>query len=421
MKLLNRLLKNPYAQGGFFFTVSAFIVNVINYFFNSLAGRILGPAGYGDVTAFFSYISVLQVPLTVMSYVIIQRVSAKTEATLSYVSSLEVFLFQKAKKIIPFFIVTLILIPLSPRLTNLNPMMSYFIIPMLWLSAISTFYSASLQGLKFFLIISILNIVSGITKMVSIIPIYVGWGKGEWIVWILFISGFVMLPVTRAIVFRKFKENTSQEIKPIEKRLLSVLSHPQVIMTTFSIFALTFLSNADIIFVKKFFLPEEAGYYGVWSLFVKIVLYVLGPVFPVLFVYFSGNKNVSLKKYLLPLLTGWLICTGLICFIYVYFGKLGLHLLFGFRYDYILPYFGLAAVFGSLYSMIGFISNYFLAIKSNGAYLLSFLLPLYIGGLFVFGLTIQHVMMINIIFSSFSVLLFVLYIVLKKQTERQLK
>lgn len=414
MKFFSKLLKNPYTQGGFFYTASAFLVSLMNYFFNSIAGRLLGPSGYGNISSFFSYITVLQVPLSVMSYVVIQKVSSREKNTLSYVSSLEKYIFTKVKKFAPFIFFTLVVIPFTPRITNLHPLMAYFIIPILWVLAFSIFYTASLQGLKLFLFVAIVNIFAGVIKLSSVIPIALGWGGEEWVAYFLFGSTLLLLFVYRYLVFRKVDKEEIRDVKPIEKRLLHVLSHPQVIMTVFSIFALNFLSNADVIFVKKFFLPEEAGYYGVWSLFAKMVLYAFGPVFPVVFVYFSGNKNKRLKKFLFPISLSLIVLSVFMYFVYLTFGKLGLHLLFGYRFDYIYPYFGLSAIFGVLYTSISFFSNYFLATKSNGSYILAFLLPLYIGGLFVFGVSLTYIMYVNIAFSFIALLSFFIYIFVKE-------
>ena len=74
MKLLKKLWANEFFQGGFFLTSSSFTINVLNYFFNLLAARTLGPSGFGEITAFFSYNNIFSVPILVVTLVLIQKI-----------------------------------------------------------------------------------------------------------------------------------------------------------------------------------------------------------------------------------------------------------------------------------------------------------------------------------------------------------
>jgi O-antigen/teichoic acid export membrane protein len=130
--------------------------------------------------------------------------------------------------------------------------------------------------------------------------------------------------------------------------------------------------------VKKYFTPLETGLYSSWSLFAKILFYLVGPIIQVVFVFFAENRKQKLQEQVLLISLGILLFVGVAGYIgYAFFGRFFILILFGNKYLSLLPYLGLAALFGSLYSALNFLNSYFLAKKSRFALILFFSLPLY--------------------------------------------
>src|SRR3989338_3744812 len=83
-----RLISNPFVKGGAVLTLSAVIVNICNYFFHFLSAHSLGPKGYGEITTFFSYTSIISMPLSVLHTIFTQRISAAKSNRNQYVALL---------------------------------------------------------------------------------------------------------------------------------------------------------------------------------------------------------------------------------------------------------------------------------------------------------------------------------------------
>lgn len=405
-KYIAKFWSNEFFKGGVFLTISSFIVNILNYFFNIIAGRSLGPIGYGEIAALFSYVYITAIPIGIFSILIMQKISSREEDQHEYALAIESFFWRTIKKYSWFLILLLLSTPFISRITNLSTVASYFLIPIILLTFIATFYTSTLQGLKLFFIASIIAVVGALIKLAGGIVAIFGFGLG-------FVLAFLLLSILVIFIcsyksLKKFESESSQKKERIEKRFIDILKDKQVIITAFSILAVTLFSNMDIIFVKKFFLPTEAGIYSSWSLFAKIILYVVMPISSVSFIFFSSKQNE--KKQNLALFISLLILAiigMLIYFSYSIFGQTVINIFFGHKFDAVVPYLGMAGLFGIFYTAITFINNYFLAKKSAFSLILIILLPLYIGGLFLVKSTINNVMLLNIYFSLIVVLVYI--------------
>ena len=223
---------------------------------------------------------------------------------------------------------------------------------------------------------------------------------------ILFLFFSIIFTVYKSyLIFNNYIGRTNKIIPKIERRLTQIMSHKQFLLTSATIFALTLLNNADVIFVKKFFPATTAGIYGSWSLFGKIIFYVSGPMLTISFVYFSGidhkknhNKALVVSLFILALITFF------IWFFYSIFGHTIIALFFGNKFSAVIPYLGYAALFGSLYTAISFTNGYFLAKRSYFALILPLLLPIYFVVLLFIDKHIDAVIKLNVLFSLFVML-----------------
>lgn len=414
----NRILSlwsNTYIQGGFILTVSSFLVNILNYFFNFIAGRILGPSGYGEISSLFSYISLLSFPVAIISTLIIQKISSHEKDKYMYAHQLELNFWQILKKWSWLGIILVLIIPFLPRITNLSPIVAYSLIPFVIISFIYTFYTSAFQGLKLFYIYSIFSLLVGGLKLISILPGLFNSNTLPIIVLLQLIFLFGLLIFIIILMKIIMKKHAQLILKKNQKTLFYIFSNKYFIMTCASILGITLLSNLDIIFVKKFFPAEVSGIYNSWNLFAKLILYVLGPITQVCFIFFSDNTQTHLQEKVLKISLTLLLIVGLMCyFSYTSIGFLLIQILFGSKFNSVLPYLGLASLFGTFYAAITFLNSYFLAKKHIGSYITILGIPFYILALFIIPKQIINVIYVNIIFTIFITLISSIFLIFNK-------
>lgn len=396
-----RILSNPFIKGGAILTLSAVIVNICNYFFHFLSAHSLGPKGYGEITTFFSYTSIVSMPLSVLNTIFVQRISAARSNRGQYVASLVNYFWQAVQKNWFIIILFLLMTPIVPRVTNLSISSSLFLFPFIILGIFSSFYSGILQGMRFFILILVLSSVSGILKIISIIPSYFHLGYTELVIAIQFIAAFCMLFVYYRFI--RIPLNFKSQSSPISvnSKIIRLLKSKQFLITFLSTIGLAMFGTADILYVKKFFSPFDSGIYNSWNLLSKSLLYVLGPILQISFLFFAeGIKKEKSKKIVLSsfvLLTMFAIGSLIV---YILFPQLVIKLLFGSAFNELTKYLIYSSFFGFLYATILIFNNYFLAHKSRKSMIITFLIIPYVILLFIFGSSLQNVIYFNLAFSS---------------------
>lgn len=401
LKLLRKAWSNEFFQGSVFLTISSLIANLLNYFFNLLTGRVLGPVGFGEITALFSYITIFSVPLTVITFVIIQKLGAQEGSRYQYAKSLENWFLEKLKKLSILLLPIIVIIPFISRITNLSHSASYFLFPLLLFSIIGSIYGALAQGIHLFLGFSIVGILTLIVKLTGPILVWAGIDGLLTVLIFLLLSYFVSFVGCYLVTLKKFQQKEVINSPKINKRILNVLFHPQLITTFISILAITALNNADLIFVKKFLSPHEAGIYSSWSLFAKIILYFVGPLVGMGYIFFVHKESEKHhdKALIISLIT--LLITSIMAYLfYTYFSSFIIDLFFGEKFKAVIPILTQASIFGSLYTAITFLNNYFIAKKSSFALMLPTLFPFYLFFLFLIPRSISNIINLNITFAA---------------------
>lgn len=409
--LLKKILSNKFLKGGVFYTASSFLGNIMNYLFNLIAGRSLGPSGYGELTALFSYLAVITVPLAVLSNFLIQKIAgAKNSAVVA--KSLENLFWKKMTRWSLPLILLFLLSPILSRLTNLSFFLSFSLILFLLLAIISSIYGSLLQGLQLFFIYALMGVVVTFIKLLGAVAVLFGLDGIFIIIIFIFLSSVVGLfwsfKVFQNHIKLSFKK--MQSFPKLEKRLVQLFKNPQFRLIFFSTLALTIFNNADVVFVKKYFSPLEAGIYGSWSIFAKIIFYVLGPFIAISFIFFSsGQRHKSERKTLhFSLITLFLL--GVISFLaYKYLTSFIIDIFFGKKFYGVGPFLTRASLFGTFYTGIAFINNFFLAKKSRASLILFLAMFFYIILMFLINRDLLSLMNLNV---SFSIFMFIIYLVL---------
>ncbi len=398
LKHAHSLSKNKFVRGGIIVTTTSFLANVLNYFFQSLLGHTLGSSGFGEIAALFSYIALISVPLSVITTIIIQKVSSSKDS-IAYAHELESFFVDKLRKWWFLLVIPFLAIPFIPRLTNLSVVTSYMLVPFLIISLVSIFHTSALQGLALFFEFSIVNLLATVFKLMGPLLVLFHVGGLPTVLLFILLSALFSL-IAQVSIFRKYVAKHALESKNmhIEKRLISFLSNKQFAITLFSLLSIVALNNIDIILVKKFFSSTDAGLYAAWSLFGKIIFYLFSPVASVSFVFFAKNHGKRAQNAMLLFFMCMLVITISAYLGYHYLGRIFIPLFFGNQFIAVIPHLGLASLFGSLYTVIFFINNYFLAKVSKFALILPLSIPLYVAAIYFSQHTIESIFLIDVYF-----------------------
>lgn len=409
LESIKKISKNEFVRGGMLVTLSFTASNIFNLFYTIFAGRRLGPAGYGEITALLSYISIASVPMAVIITVITQKVSAADENATAVSRVIERFFWKTIKRWWFVIALPLVCIPFISSITNLTPLTSQFLLPIVWATFLLLFYSSFLQGIRLFLIYSIITVMSPAIKLLGpMVSPYLGQELFV-ILMFLFLSFFIPFIVAYRSYASTLRKNNINPA-PIERSLGNIIFEKQFLITTASILGITLLNNFDVIFVKKYFSGAEAGIYGSWSLMAKMIFYTIGPITTVSFVFFSSKKQSdNHNKTLISSLILFSLIGIMSYFFYTMFAQLIIGALFGHSFITVLPYLGLASIFGTLYSLITFLNNYFMARKSIGALILPLMSVVYICMFFFIGKTLRNVMLVDIYFALGVLLIYLIF------------
>jgi O-antigen/teichoic acid export membrane protein len=128
---------------------------------------------------------------------------------------------------------------------------------------------------------------------------------------------------------------------------------------------LTSFITSDIILVKHFFTPQNAGFYAGLALVSKVIFYLSAPIGSVMFpliVQKHSKKEKVLNTFFLSLVMVFIpsICLAIFYFFYPDFALL--FFLKNKAYLIVKPYLGWFALFISLYCLLSLITNFYLSI-----------------------------------------------------------
>ncbi len=216
--------------------------------------------------------------------------------------SKKVFILALTSCTIFYFVFSFII----PKL-KIAPIGSSFILPAMLLFAwLMPVFLGGLQGLEFFKWLMVVSIIGGILKLIlTIIFLKIGFGVtgalGGFLASLVIITAITIFPLKRFLNFGKIVCE-GINFKEIVYYLLPV---------AIAMFCYVGLVNLDMILVKYFFSPEDAGLYSLAQVAGKIFLFIPGAISLVMFPRVSRlnvnneNTTATLKR---SLIYGFLLC-----------------------------------------------------------------------------------------------------------------
>jgi len=349
--------KHPLFSGSLILMVGSMVANVINYVYHLYMGRILGPSQYGELASLFSIFYIIGIVPLSSSVAITKFISSaknKKELVSTYkgINSFIVKLASCLSLILAFSS------PLIAKFLHINNIFSVLLLaPVLLLNLLVLVNQATSQGRINFLGFTIPNIISSAGKLLfGIILVNLGYSVFGAMVAIV-ISAVLALIVSYKFVkdIRAEKSSMHFEIKPFLIFALPVLLQS---------LAFTSFFTMDLIFVKHFLTPNEAGLYAALSTLGKIIYFAVSPITSAMFPIISKKKSLGEKYtniFLLSLFATIFVSIAIV-FSYYLFPNLAIGVLYGKDYLVVSKELVWMGVFMFFYTGSYVIVNYLLSV-----------------------------------------------------------
>jgi O-antigen/teichoic acid export membrane protein len=357
VRKLSNLISHPLFFGSAIMVVGSNSINVLNYLYHFLMGRMLGPSFYGELASLISLMGLLAIIPSSLSLVIIKYISSakdekETAALIKWLQSNGL----KASLLISFLI--LIISPSITAFLHIDKLGYLILIAVSFLFSIQTVINRSiLQGLLKFkeMILTVWAEVSA-KLVISLTLIYSGFRVGGAML-AMTIAVFLGWLIT-SVYLKDILKGQGKYLPNIKK--MAIFSIPVLIQA----FATTSLYSTDVILVKHFFTSHEAGIYASLSTLGKIIFFGTAPIGSVMFPLVSKrqSKGQEYKRIFIYSLLGTTLLAASIMLTYWLAPGLVISMLYGSAYleaSSLLIWFG---IFITLFTLSFLIINYGLSL-----------------------------------------------------------
>lgn len=408
-KTIHKFIGHEFVVGSFFVFLGTFVGSVFSFLYNLFLARNLSTIDYGIYASITSLVVFLGIPAQSISTAIIrfgtEYVSKKeySKARVLYNHATRFTVGLGLSFLVGFFLFAPFL---SQFLKIGNP---FFIILggfFLVISYISVVNNSFLQSLLHFRFLSFLGSLGNVLKLLlGMFFVFLGWKVFGALVALILSTAIPYLlaffPIKKIFTT---KESGSVAIKPI---ILYALPMSLAIISASS------FTYMDVILVKHFFNPHEAGLYAGLSLVGKVIFYFTLPIptvmFPILVKYMHTGKKTDSVFYL-SLLFALLPALGITA-IYFLFPQLMIRIfLGGGAYLAVAPLLGYEGLYLSLFSLLNIVINFFLSVHKT-----KIAIPVAIGsitqilGIWFFHKTLFEVLSLSIVIVLVLLIMLLLY------------
>lgn len=273
--LPNNIIKNPFLISSLVMVIGSNIYNAGQFIYHIVAGRILGPAFYGDLAALINILGIFGLVQISIGLTIVKFISSEKQP-------------EKAKGLTQWAIiwssgfgisVAVLLVVFAPFISSFlqltQPAAIYLLAPVIFLYATTTITRSVLQGLLRFgwFVGSLLSEVS--IKLILMIPfVFAGYA-------VIGALGALLIGVFGSLFIGLYPLRDYLKgwgIKPETSPLIKYS-----IPAFFQGIALTSMYTIDLFLVKHYFTPESAGLYAALAKLGSIVFFGASPITHVMF------------------------------------------------------------------------------------------------------------------------------------------
>lgn len=406
-KITSIIFNNSFLSSSLIMIIGSNATNFLNYIYHLVMARLLSPSQYGELASVISVVGLLGVIPGALSLVIIKYISsAKTDTEVNH---LIIWVKQQSFKI-SFFCFFLLLI-VSPFITNflhINNIWYLLIMSSTFFFSLPALFNRSiLQGLIRFkeMVYSVMS--ENVAKLVlGAIFVLLGFGVGG------VLAGWVLAVILGWFLTALYiKPKNTAGLKDRETDIIKSMAFFTIPVVIYSL-STTALYSIDIILVKHFFSPHEAGIYASVSTLGRIIFFATGPIVAVMFPYISQrfSRGTHYIKIFLYSFASILCFSLLLLSIYAIFPGFIISLLYGNSYleaSGLLVYF---AGFILLFTLASLLINFNLSLNRTRVVIFPSLAALFqVAGIYLFHQNLLSVIWVSIIVNAlllFSLLIY---------------
>jgi len=369
-KHIKVLVTHPLISGSIVIFAGTLLGNIANFGFNIYMSRNLAIADYGAVVSIISLMILLAIPINSIVPAIVNFAGshmANEEFGLLkalYIRALKIVVVVGVGLLI-FFGVFLNEIgvffnihePFVIMVTAITVLVTYF----------STVNTAFLQARLAFNFISFSNFLGSFIKLVFGMGfVILGYRLGGVMVALLlaYVIPFILTFIPLRFIFKTARVTTNE----LQLKDLILYGIP----SSAAMFGITALTSTDILLVKHFFSPTDAGLYAGLSLVGKVIFFFTAPIGTVMFPLIVKKlaKNESYKNTFRIAFIIVLVCSLSVAVFYYKFPEFSiLFFLKNVSFLSIKNDLTIYALFTSLYSLVSLLVYYFLSINKTFVYI----------------------------------------------------
>jgi len=408
IKQAKKLFKNPLAKGTLIIFAGNLLINLFNYLFHVLTGRLLGPEKYAVIASLISLFYIISFPSGIINTIVVRKTAIlSSKKDFGSIKTIFKFLLKKIALFNLLFLIVFFLLqqPIANFLKIENSFLVFLLALTFAFSLLAVLGGAILQGLLKFLHYSFLNNLSAFLRIVLTVLAII-WGFNTvGVMWGMVLSGLFGFLLSFYFLKFIFAEKDT-------KHTFHLQSYFSTIWVVIAFLGMNLLINGDVMLVKHFFPSFEAGLYAALATMGKVVFFASSSVSTVLLPLASKKKETGIsskKELLFSQLVIFLMSLGLVI---VYFLKpeLVIKIFYGRDYFRVAPYLGLMGIYFLFYNLAYLFLNFFIAVQQKKVLLLPFFFALsQVVLIFFFHQTFYQILTIMISMAALLFLSFSLY------------
>lgn len=360
-----KILKNPLIYGSSIVVLGSLFANFFNFLFNLYMTRNLSNADYGVLASIISLISLPALMTGAIIPMVVQFAGnyfAKGEMNL-----VRGFYYQIKKYFLLFgVLVFTLLILLTPFISNFLHITDITLLILtsfvVFLGILHIINIAFIQAKMSFISIVSINVLAAVSKLLfGVITVLIGF-KVNGAVLAIFLSSIIAYfasfwPIR--FIFHKTEHAPKVNTKDLFKYGLS---------STLTVIGITSFITADIILVKHFFDPTNAGIYAGLALIGRVIFYLASPIGAVMFsvvVQKYSNKENFVSTFLQALFL--VLAPSLLLTIIYYIFPDPTILFFTKKTENLIvsPLLGLMGLYMTSYVVLYIVANFYLSINKT--------------------------------------------------------
>jgi len=333
--------------------------NVFGYLFQLAMGRMLPVADYGEMNALMSLMAIFGIPLATLVNFFARETSVYfSKGDRANIRGLHRFGLIRTCWIVAFVICLLML--LSPGIGKyLGVSFDKVILVLIcvFVAALTTVNMGVIQGMQYFRSLSLIGAGASVFKFAyAIVFVWFGWGVFGALGGLL-ATGLTLLIYSQWLIL----SSMPHENKEFHFSFGKIYKYAGGLFLANAFFGV--MTQADVMLVKHYFPPQEAGLYASAAIMGKAVMYLPGAIVLALFPMVAANQAAgqSSSGMLIKAVGLTLALSGSGAVVLHFFPDIIMGTLFGARY---LPAASLTAIFGIAMlpmALILVLMNYLLA------------------------------------------------------------